>query len=99
MNIFDKAIISLKVSNRIKRALLRAGIETLGQLTKKNVAELWETSADRGAIRGIGRKSINELTRVLAEMNLHFGMDEADMCAYYQKHKARVLPVVHRNKQ
>jgi DNA-directed RNA polymerase subunit alpha len=58
----------LELSVRSSNCLRAANIQTLSELVSK-------TEADMLKYRNFGRKSLNELTAILDELNLSFGMD------------------------
>lgn len=58
----------LELSVRSSNCLRAANIQTLAELVSK-------TEADMLKYRNFGRKSLNELTAILDELNLSFGMD------------------------
>jgi len=58
----------LELSVRSHNCLKAADIKTIGDLVSKNEGEMLK-------FRNFGRKSLTELTKMLAEKGLHFGMD------------------------
>ena len=62
----------LELSVRSSNCLRDAGIKTLGDLVQKTEAEMLK-------YRNFGRKSLQELVDILADMGLHFGMDVSDL--------------------
>lgn len=58
----------LELSVRSSNCLRAANIQTLGELVSKTEAEMLK-------YRNFGRKSLNELTTILEELGLSFGMD------------------------
>jgi DNA-directed RNA polymerase subunit alpha len=64
----DKSVEELELSVRSSNCLRAAEIKTIGDLVQKSEAEMLK-------YRNFGRKSLKEIQDILAEMNLHFGMD------------------------
>lgn len=62
-----KSIDELELSVRAANCLENAGIRYIGELVTKSEAELLKT-------KNFGRKSLNEIKDILAEMGLHLGM-------------------------
>ncbi len=58
----------LELSVRSHNCLRAAGIKTIGDLVSKNESEMLK-------YRNFGRKSLTELTKILEERGMHFGMD------------------------
>lgn len=58
----------LELSVRSHNCLRAAGIKTIGDLVSKNESEMLK-------YRNFGRKSLTELTKILEERNMSFGMD------------------------
>ena len=58
----------LELSVRSSNCLRAANIQTLGELVAKSESEMLK-------YRNFGRKSLNELTSILDELGLSFGMD------------------------
>ena len=65
-NLF-KNIEDLELSVRATNCLKSADISVVGELVQRTEAEMLKT-------KNFGRKSLDEITRVLAEMGLDFGM-------------------------
>ncbi len=63
----DRSIDELDLSVRSYNCLKNAGIETVRQLVQKTEPELLKT-------KNFGRKSLNEIKEILADMNLTLGM-------------------------
>jgi DNA-directed RNA polymerase subunit alpha len=63
----DRSIDELELSVRSYNCLKNAGIETVGDLVQKTEAELLKT-------KNFGRKSLNEIKELLADMKLSLGM-------------------------
>src|SRR5580765_188495 len=66
--LLDKSVEELELSVRSSNCLRAAEIKTIGDLVQKSEAEMLK-------FRNFGRKSLKEIQDILAEMNLHFGMD------------------------
>ncbi|MFQ6112586.1 MAG: DNA-directed RNA polymerase subunit alpha [bacterium] len=58
----------LELSVRSYNCLMAASIKTIGDLVKRDEQEMLK-------FRNFGRKSLQELTKILEEKGLHFGMD------------------------
>lgn len=58
----------LELSVRSANCLREANIKTIGELVKKTEAEMLK-------YRNFGKKSLNEITAIVKEMGLNFGMD------------------------
>ncbi len=58
----------LELSVRSHNCLLAANIKTIGDLVRRDEQEMLK-------FRNFGRKSLSELTKILEEKGLHFGMD------------------------
>jgi DNA-directed RNA polymerase subunit alpha len=58
----------LELSVRSSNCLRAANIQTLGELVSKTESEMLK-------YRNFGRKSLNELTTILEDLGLSFGMD------------------------
>ena len=58
----------LELSVRSHNCLMAANIKTIGDLVRRDEAEMLK-------FRNFGRKSLQELTQILEEKNLSFGMD------------------------
>ncbi|RMD86959.1 MAG: DNA-directed RNA polymerase subunit alpha, partial [Calditrichaeota bacterium] len=58
----------LELSVRSYNCLMAANIKTIGDLVRKDEQEMLK-------FRNFGRKSLQELTKILEEKGLHFGMD------------------------
>ena len=58
----------LELSVRSHNCLMAANIKTIGDLVKRDEQEMLK-------FRNFGRKSLTELTKILEEKGLHFGMD------------------------
>ncbi len=63
----DRSIDELELSVRSYNCLKNAGIETVGDLVQRTEAELLKT-------KNFGRKSLNEIKELLADMKLSLGM-------------------------
>jgi DNA-directed RNA polymerase subunit alpha len=64
----NRSIEELELSVRSYNCLKNANIQTIGELVKKTEAEMLKT-------KNFGRKSLNEIKEILADMGLSFGMD------------------------
>ena len=58
----------LELSVRSHNCLMAANIKTIGDLVRRDEQEMLK-------FRNFGRKSLTELTKILEEKGLHFGMD------------------------
>jgi DNA-directed RNA polymerase subunit alpha len=67
-NLLRTSIEDLNLSVRAYNCLKSANINSIAELVSKNETELLK-------FRNFGRKSLAELTEVIEEKNLHFGMD------------------------
>ena len=67
-NLLKTSIEDLNLSVRAYNCLKSANINTIAELVSKDESELLK-------FRNFGRKSLAELTEVIEEKNLHFGMD------------------------
>ena len=68
MELLNHTVDELELSVRSSNCLRDAGIRTLGDLVRKTEAEMLK-------YRNFGRKSLQELVDILADMGLSFGMD------------------------
>jgi DNA-directed RNA polymerase subunit alpha len=66
-----RSVEELELSVRSYNCLKNADIKTIGQLVQKTEAEMLKT-------KNFGRKSLNEIKEILAEMGLSFGMKLSD---------------------
>jgi DNA-directed RNA polymerase subunit alpha len=64
----DKGVSELELSVRSANCLKNADIQSLRDLVQKTEAEMLKT-------KNFGRKSLNEIKEILADMGLHLGMD------------------------
>ena len=62
-----RSVNELELSVRSYNCLKNANIQTIGELVQKTEAEMLKT-------KNFGRKSLNEIKEILAEMGLAFGM-------------------------
>ncbi len=62
-----RPVSELELSVRSINCLQNANIETIGELVQKTEAEMLKT-------KNFGRKSLNEIKEILAEMGLSLGM-------------------------
>ncbi len=67
----EKSVEELEISVRSERALRSAGISTVGQLVQKTEAEMLR-------LRIFDRRNLKEISDVLGEMGLTFGMPEEE---------------------
>jgi len=74
MELLDHSVEELELSVRSSNCLRDAGIRTLGDLVRKTEAEMLK-------YRNFGRKSLQELVDILADMGLTFGMDVDEIMA------------------
>jgi DNA-directed RNA polymerase subunit alpha len=63
----NKSVEELELSVRSYNCLKNASIQTIGELVTKTEAEMLKT-------KNFGRKSLNEIKEILADMGLSFGM-------------------------
>ncbi|MBD3347835.1 MAG: DNA-directed RNA polymerase subunit alpha [Candidatus Eisenbacteria bacterium] len=68
MELLNHSVDELELSVRSSNCLRDAGIKTLGDLVRKTESEMLK-------YRNFGRKSLQELVDILADMGLSFGMD------------------------
>ncbi|MGA2263437.1 MAG: DNA-directed RNA polymerase subunit alpha C-terminal domain-containing protein, partial [Acidobacteriota bacterium] len=66
-----RSVEELELSVRSYNCLKNADIKTIGELVQKTEAEMLKT-------KNFGRKSLNEIKEILAEMGLSFGMRLGD---------------------
>jgi DNA-directed RNA polymerase subunit alpha len=66
-----RSVEELELSVRSYNCLKNADIKTIGELVQKSEAEMLKT-------KNFGRKSLNEIKEILAEMGLSFGMKLGD---------------------
>jgi DNA-directed RNA polymerase subunit alpha len=67
MGLGDKLVDELELTVRSYNCLKNANIRTLGELARKTESELLKSKT-------FGRKSLNEIKKVLAEFGLRLGM-------------------------
>lgn len=67
----SRSIEELELSVRSYNCLKNANIQTIGELVRKSEAEMLKT-------KNFGRKSLNEIKEILADMGLSFGMNLDD---------------------
>ncbi len=65
---YAQPVSDLELSVRSANCLREANIATIGELVKKSEAEMLK-------YRNFGKKSLNEITHIIKEMGLSFGMD------------------------
>jgi DNA-directed RNA polymerase subunit alpha len=65
--ILNRSVEELELSVRSYNCLKNANIQTIGELVQKTEAEMLRT-------KNFGRKSLNEIKEILANMNLSLGM-------------------------
>ena len=63
-----KSVEEMELSVRSANCLRAANIKTIGDLVQKPESTMLK-------FRNFGRKSLKEISDILAEMGLHFGMD------------------------
>ncbi len=80
-NVF-KSIDELELSVRATNCLKSANIDLVGELVQKTEAEMLKT-------KNFGRKSLDEIRKVLAEMGLDFGMKIDGFEKKYQEWKGK----------
>ena len=68
----SKSVEELELSVRSYNCLKNANIQTIGQLVMKSESEMLKT-------KNFGRKSLNEIKEILADMGLSFGMKLDDV--------------------
>ena len=68
MEQLSRSVDELELSVRSYNCLKNADIKTIGDLVSKNESEMLKT-------KNFGRKSLNEIKDILAEMGLSLGMD------------------------
>jgi len=78
-----KSVDELELSVRSYNCLKNANIQTISELVQKTDAEMLKT-------RNFGRKSLNEIKKILEEMGLSLGMNVDE---YLQKENTGSLPV------
>lgn len=66
-----KSVDELELSVRAANCLKKANIKYIGELVQKTENEMLKT-------KNFGRKSLNEIKEVLAEMGLHLGIRVTD---------------------
>jgi DNA-directed RNA polymerase subunit alpha len=71
MGLKDKSVDELELTVRSSNCLKNANIRTIGELVVKTEAEMLKT-------KNFGRKSLNEIKEILAEMGLSLGMRDDD---------------------
>jgi len=76
-DLLDKSIEELELSVRAYNCLKNANIKTLAELCSKTEADMLKT-------KNFGRKSLEEIKNVLADLGLSLGMDLEAM-GYYNR--------------
>jgi DNA-directed RNA polymerase subunit alpha len=71
MGIRDRSVDELELSVRSYNCLKNANIRTIGELVVKTEAEMLRT-------KNFGRKSLNEIKEILADLGLSLGMRDDD---------------------
>jgi DNA-directed RNA polymerase subunit alpha len=71
MEVINKPISELELSVRSANCLEAANIKTIGDLVQKTEAQMLK-------YKNFGKKSLTEITQILASMNLHLGMNLDD---------------------
>jgi len=69
-DLLEKSVEELELSVRSANCLRAAGIRSIGELVTKTESAMLK-------YRNFGRKSLKEISDILGEMGLHFGMDVA----------------------
>lgn len=77
-----KSIDELELSVRATNCLKSANIDLVGELVQKSEGEMLKT-------KNFGKKSLDEIRKVLAEMNLDFGMKIDNFEKKYQEWKGK----------
>ena len=67
-DLLEKSVEEMELSVRSANCLRAAGIRTIGELVTKTESAMLK-------YRNFGRKSLKEISDILGEMGLHFGMD------------------------
>lgn len=67
-DLMEKSVEELELSVRSANCLRAAGIKSIGELVQKSESAMLK-------YRNFGRKSLKEISDILEEMGLHFGMD------------------------
>lgn len=70
--LFEKSVEELELSVRSSNCLRAAEIKTLGELVQKTESEMLK-------FRNFGRKSLKEITDILHELGLSWGMDVSNL--------------------
>ena len=85
-DLLEKSVEELELSVRSANCLRAAGIRSIGELVTKTESAMLK-------YRNFGRKSLKEISDILGEMGLHFGMD---VTPYVRKtlRRAEPLPAV-----
>lgn len=73
----NRSVEELELSVRSYNCLQKADIKTIGELVTKSDTEMLKT-------RNFGRKSLNEIKSILAEMGLSLGMSRDELAQYEQ---------------
>ena len=68
----DRSVSELELSVRAANCLQNVDLSTIRDLVQKTEAEMLKT-------KNFGRKSLNEIKEVLADMNLQLGMDPEEI--------------------
>lgn len=69
-DLLEKSVEEMELSVRSANCLRAAGIKTIGELVQKSEAAMLK-------YRNFGRKSLKEISDILTQMGLHFGMELA----------------------
>ena len=70
--LMNRSVDELELSVRSSNCLQAAQIRTIGELVQKTEAEMLK-------YRNFGRKSLKEISDIIRNMNLHFGMDVSEL--------------------
>jgi DNA-directed RNA polymerase subunit alpha len=81
--LLEKSVEELELSVRSANCLRAAGIRSIGELVTKTESAMLK-------YRNFGRKSLKEISDILGEMGLHFGMD---VTPYVRKTLRRAEPL------
>jgi len=82
-DLLEKSVEELELSVRSANCLRAAGIRSIGELVTKTESAMLK-------YRNFGRKSLKEISDILGEMGLHFGMD---VTPYVRKTVRRAEPL------
>lgn len=84
--IFQRSISLLPFSSvRIPKSLVHGGVITIEQLVQKNPWEIFSRDyrqIEKNTIKGLGKSSLEEIIRVLADKGLKLSMTKFEMEQY-----------------